>query len=254
MARDFRTFRSFCMGINLDLPLQVCYGRRQSEIRKFPSLTVHDGAKSFGLIRLSGKSHDKFKKKPNMKAKIIAILVACAVLGQLKALGIIYFNPPVSIVQNGNFESSGGWSLSGNGGAWYGYYGGADGGAFQGLDSLNLSPLYQNVSTTPGQSYSLTFYMRGSYPAGQSPPFGVNVFWNSQEVGAFTLNLFSSDWWYESLTVVGGSDSQSRLEFRNPDPSFSAIDDVSLVAVPEPSTLALLGSGMAILLVWVRRK
>ncbi len=183
----------------------------------------------------------KLNMRKRMK-KTIAILLVSFAVAQLKCPAIIYYNPPVNLVQNGDFESSGGWQLSGNGGAWYGYYGGADGGAFQGLDSMNLSPLYQDVPTTPGQLYSLTFYLRGSYPAGQAPPFGVNVFWNSQQAGSFTLNVFSSDWWLETLTVVGGPASQSRLEFRNPYPTFSALDDVSLVAVPEPSAAALFGA------------
>jgi hypothetical protein len=189
-----------------------------------------------------------------MKTKIIAMLVASVSIAPIAAPAIVYFDPPVNIVQNGNFESSGGWHLSGNGGAWYGYNGGADGGAFQGLDSLNLSPLYQDVPTTPDQSYTLTFYLRGSYPAGQSPPFEVNVFWNSQQVGSFALNVFSSDWWYDTLNVVGGPGSQSRLEFRDPYPTFSALDDVSLVAVPEPAALALFGTSAGIMLVRLRRK
>ncbi|MDB6019930.1 MAG: hypothetical protein JWR19_4419 [Pedosphaera sp.] len=189
-----------------------------------------------------------------MKTATILLLAFGAVLAPLKSSAIIYFTPPTSIVQNGNFESGGGWSLSGNGGAWYGYGGGADGGAFEGLDSLGLSPLYQNVPTTFGQSYTLSFYIRGSYPAGQSPPFVVSVLWNSQAVGSFTLNVYSSNWAYESLTLVGGPGSQSRLEFIDPNPTFSALDDVSLVPVPEPSVFALVGVGAAIGLAWTRQR
>jgi hypothetical protein len=149
-------------------------------------------------------------------------------------------------VQGGN------WQISGSGGAWYGYSGGADGGPFMGPDTQNRSQFYQNLLTTPGQSYLLSFYIRGSYPAGQSPPFAMNVYWNSQQVGSYTLNVFSSDWVFESLSVVGGSSSQSVLGFSDPDPTFSAFSDVSVIAIPEPSSFALLGLGAAIALAWVR--
>jgi hypothetical protein len=221
----------------------------------FAGLAFGLGAAHFwSLGGFLARNQQSEKGNQNMKTGITALLISGMVFVSPKSPAIIYFNPPTSIVQNGNFESGGGWSLSGNGGAWYGYNGGADGGAFEGLDSLSLSPLYQYVPTTPGQSYSLTFYIRGSYPAGQLPPFGVNVLWNSQQVGSFSLNVFSSDWALESLTVVGGAGSQSRLEFRDPLPTFSALDDVSLIAVPEPSTFALAGSGVAIALAWIRRR
>jgi hypothetical protein len=186
-----------------------------------------------------------------MKIGPVAVLTCGMAFTPLHSPAVIYVDPPANLVQNGNFASGlSGWSLSGNGGYWFGYSGGADGGAFMGLSSLSLSPLYQNVPTTSGQSYSLSFYFRGSYPAGQSPPFGVNVFWNSQEVGSFTLNVFSSDWVYESLSVVGGPGSQSRLEFRDPLPTLSALDDVCLVAIPEPSVLAIIGLAAVIGLAW----
>ena len=180
------------------------------------------------------------------------LLVFGVALAPPKSRAIIYFSPPTSIVQNGDFSGLTDWSFAGNGGYGEAFNGGADGGGYVILGSLNQDPIYQSVPTTPGLSYTLTFYWRGPAPIMQSPPFAMNVLWNSQEVGSFTLNVFSSDWVYESLTVVG-SGSQGLLEFEDPDLTDSALDDVSLVPVPEPSAFALVGCAM-IALAWIRHR
>jgi len=156
-------------------------------------------------------------------------------------------------VQNGDFSGLTDWTFGGNGGYGEAFDGGADGGGYVILGSLNQDPIYQSVPATPGQSYTLTFYWRGPAPIIQSPPFAMNVLWNLQEVGSFTLNVFSRDWVYESLTVVGDSGSQGILEFEDPDLTEAALDDVSLVPVPEPSALALVGTCAMIAFAWIRR-
>jgi hypothetical protein len=157
---------------------------------------------------------------------------------------------PTVVRAQGNLIQSGNWQLSGSG-AWYGYDGGADGGAFMGPNTLNLSEWFQDLPTTPGQPYLVSFYLRGSYPAQQGPPFAMNVFWNASEVGAYSWNVFSSAWIYESLTVEGGPGSQSVLGFSDPDPTFSAFSVVSVVAVPEPAT-PIFYAGVAVLLALFR--
>ena len=154
-------------------------------------------------------------------------------------------SPTVGRAQ-GNLIQSGNWQLSGTG-AWYGYDGGADGGAFMGPNTSNLSEWFQDLPTTPGQPYLVSFYLRGSYPPQQAPPFAMNVFWNASEVGTYSWNVYSSAWIYESLLVEGGPGSQSVLGFSDPDPTFSAFSVVSVVAVPEPETAFVYG-GVAILL------
>jgi hypothetical protein len=151
-----------------------------------------------------------------------------------------------------NLVQSGKWQLSGNG-AWYGGSGGADGGSFMGPNTLNLSEWYQDLPTTVGQSYQLSFYLRGSYPAQQSPPFAMDVYWNSEQVN-ITWDTFSSDWIYESLNVVGGPSSQSVLGFSDPDPTDSAFSDVSVVAIPEPSIFTLVSSAVIAMLCIYRLK
>jgi hypothetical protein len=144
----------------------------------------------------------------------------------------------VNLVQGGN------WQLSGTG-AWYGS-------GFMGPSPLNLSEWYYDIPTTVGQSYQLSFYLRGSYPAQQSPPFAMDVHWNSEQVN-FTWDTFSSDWIYESLTVVGGPGSQSVLGYSDPDPTFSAFTGVSVIAIPEPSTFTLVSS-TALAMLWICRR
>jgi hypothetical protein len=150
----------------------------------------------------------------------------------------------------GNLIQSGNWQLSGSG-AWYGYDGGADGGAFMGPNTSNLSEWFQDLPTTPGQPYLLSFYLRGSYPAQQSPPFAMNVFWNASGVGNYSWNVFSSAWISESLTVKGGPGSQSVLGFSDPGPTFSAFSVVSVIAIPEPTT-PIFYAGAAVLLAFLR--
>lgn len=145
--------------------------------------------------------------------------------------------PAQNLIQSGN------WQLSGSG-AWYGYFGGADGGAFMGPNTSNLSEWYQDLATTPNQTYLVSFYLRGSYPAGEAPPFAMDVFWDSQQVGSYVLNSNSSTWVQESFTIAAGPGSQSVIGFSDPDPTFSAFSVVSVTPTPEPSTFALAGSAI----------
>jgi hypothetical protein len=150
------------------------------------------------------------------------------------------FSVPVDLIQNGSFAAGlTDWTLSGHQGYGMAFDGGADGGAYLFLDSLGFSPLSQDVAATPGQRYLLTFAFRGSYPAQQSPPFAINVLWNGDLLGSYSLNIYSASWVTESLFLTGGPGSMDDLTFVNPDPSFAALDAVSLVSVPDSTGPAI---------------
>lgn len=104
------------------------------------------------------------------------------------------------------------------------------------------------MTTTPNQSYLLSFYLRGPYPIYEPAPYSITVTWNYAVVGSFTVDSYSTGWVYESLTITNGSGSQGRLEFQDQFPSDVALDDISLVPipVPEPSTAASFILGAAI--------
>jgi hypothetical protein len=163
---------------------------------------------------------------------------------------IMASSSPTAGHAQGNLIQPGNWQLSGTG-AWYGYDGGADGGAFMGPNTLNLSEWFQDLPTTPGQPYLVSFYLRGSYPAQQAPPFAMTMDWNATVARTYSWNVFSSAWIYESLTVEGGPGSQSVLGFSDPDPTTSAFSVVSVVAIPETAT-PIFYAGVALLLALFR--
>jgi hypothetical protein len=172
--------------------------------------------------------------------------------------GVIYFNPPTNIVQNGNFESAkngngaygpADWNFTGDGGFVWSPLGGINNSVYVGLADLSQANMYQDLSTISGQTYLLTFYMRGI--VGQRTNVAANVFWNSQQVGSFTLSLNFTNWMFESLIIVGGTGSESRLEFSDPNPEFLGLDDVSVVAIPEPSVTALVSFVATVLFIWM---
>jgi hypothetical protein len=150
-----------------------------------------------------------------------------------------------------------GWTVVGGGNLlWagpnsYSYMGGLsaeDGGYFLDLTGLtNTSPyagVEQTVGTNLGTQYQLSFNLGGR---GDGLPVGIEVKIN----GTLVQNFVSSTaaWTYESLKFFGTGGatkidligSQSGTDNTGFDIS---LDDVTLIAVPEPGTLALLGVGL----------
>ncbi len=102
-----------------------------------------------------------------------------------------------------------------------------------------LGTLTQSLSTVPGQSYNLSFWLANDSGV---QPTAFMVFWNGAQIfslpnsAAFSYTLFS----FGNLTATGSSTSL-QFQFRH-DADFFRLDDVSVV--PEPSTNALLlGAG-----------
>ena len=152
-----------------------------------------------------------------------------------------------NLVQNCGFETgASGWDFSSNllrrtSDPFYVHSGrrGVSGGTVGGLGHLT-----QDIATTPGQTYTVSFWYRST--------------------GAFTNQLFASfagqtlldaynlpagDWLQYSFDVAAlGPVSTLDLGLRN-DPNYDALDDVSVTAAstvtPEPGTWALLASGLA---------
>jgi hypothetical protein len=140
-----------------------------------------------------------------------------------------------------------------------------DGGAFVGLDGDPgfSGPLQQTITgLTPGQTYQLSFYWAGAeltdrtgYQTIQltgsfgSSTFSTPVYPNSNPSG--TPGSFSG-WMLETFdfTVPAGTTSEvlSFLAVGTPDanlPPFALLDGVSLTAVPEPSTWAMMLAGFS---------
>ena len=110
--------------------------------------------------------------------------------------------------------------------------------------------LYQDLTTTTGATYDLSFW----YTPDAGTPNDFAVLWNGVQV----LDIVNSApvFAFQLFTVSGlvATGTTTRLEFLGrQDPGFNGLDDVCVdrsggvcaaAAVPEPTSLVLLGSGM----------
>lgn len=127
-----------------------------------------------------------------------------------------------------------------------------DGNNFVELDTYQNSSMYQEIRTRPGQDYlvSFAFRDRDGVDGGSQ---GLEVLWAGYVVGTFNG---AADWQVQSITVHALT-RYSELEFRaigSSDSYGTSLDAVSVTAVPEPQTYAMLLAGMTMLGVSLRRK
>ena len=124
-----------------------------------------------------------------------------------------------------------------------------EGAQFVELDSFANSAMQQLAPTTPLQPYTFSFAYspRPGVGAGSN---GIDVFFNGSLVTALApsgIGLPNTAWTVYSFTVVPTS-ATSSVVFAATGVSDSLggyIDDVRLVAAPEPMTLSLLAIGVA---------
>lgn len=173
-----------------------------------------------------------------------------------------------NLVVNGGFETGDftGWTLTGGG--CVGAIGSApppgcsgvdaDPGPHSGTFAAYLGPngqtdtLSQSLATNPGQTYEVDFFLANTSLAGATTPntftaaFGDPLL-NLTDAGAFGYTE------YQYWVTATGTSTDLSFSFRQ-DPAYWVLDDVSVSAVPEPSSLLLLGGGSLALLGPIRKK
>ena len=125
----------------------------------------------------------------------------------------------------------------------------------------------QDIATESGQSYRIDFWMSGNAgPLGSMKADGsrsLDVLWNNSVVGSFTFVFQSGDQfnnlrWEKHSVLVDGASGLDSLEIRSTSNAYVAagplVDAISITAVPEPGTLAMLAAGLGLMGVGVKRR
>jgi hypothetical protein len=186
-----------------------------------------------------------------MKTTIVTVLISSAILATSNALTIP--NPPGNIVQNWTFQD---WSFN----YWTGL------GAIIGSPESAPNAIYgwsgdayQDLTTTPGQQYSLDFWAAADLYI--APRVTITVDLNHQPLTSYTtppypynptINRSAQMHWEEFTSLLTASAATTRLEFVGDVYAFG-FTAVSVVPVPEPASIALLFAACAAIVAMRRR-
>ncbi|TXT28472.1 MAG: hypothetical protein FD131_3053 [Rhodocyclaceae bacterium] len=178
-----------------------------------------------------------------------------------------------NLVVNGSFEdyttvTPGHWSIFNSGYGWTTGANGveirnavagtaADGVRFAELDTTGNGWISQTIQTNAFQSLELAFsYAPRAGVAAKSN--GIQIFWNDQSLGSITANGGSGPSWLDLVyDVQADSSGFGVLKFAaigTSDGLGGSLDNISVTAIPEPGSAAMLLAGLGILAVTARRR
>lgn len=175
-------------------------------------------------------------------------------IAALLAVSAFSANAATELVTNGNFETGtfAGWTKSGNtslsdvirntttSNTTYLWRSGA---------TNSPAAISQLLNTVVGGTYTLAFdvYSRGTSNVAFNASFGGN------SVYSFTNTQL--DWTHVVINNLTATSALTELTFSSQNnPSFTRLDNVSVQAVPEPETYAMMVAGLAALGFMARRR
>ncbi|MCB5187123.1 DUF642 domain-containing protein [Methylobacillus caricis] len=175
-----------------------------------------------------------------------------------------------NIVVNGGFEADAisgayeqlvavtGWSSDGifeiqkgsDTGGWPQFNTTYEGQQYLEINSTQLTSVWQDLSTTAGELYNLSFAYSGRLDTPNQLNSALEVYWGTSQVVATSVTNHSG-WVVYNFTNLLAESNLTTLKFTSTDPQGapsygSYLDAVVVTAVPEPSTYGMLALGIAI--------
>ncbi len=129
-----------------------------------------------------------------------------------------------------------------------------DGTYYLELNSNNLGAITQTLSTTAGQTYTLSFGYADR--SGSKNASSMDIYWNGTQLKP--INTGDTNWKTYSYTVTA-TGASTALTFVSTGPvkdvtMGSYLDGVSVTAVPEPESYAMLLAGLGVMATIARRR